>query len=80
MTVGELIGKLKEFDPSTLLLVSGYEGNYESGVVVSKRAVMKYELAYHGDYDDYDTFFSEGEDVSPVEAVVIARDMRARGN
>lgn len=80
MNVGELISKLREFDPSTLLLVSGYEGCYESGVVVSKCLVMKRETAYHGDYDDYDDYFSEGESVDSVEAVVVARDTRARSS
>ena len=78
MNVGELISKLKEFDPSTLLLVSGYEGCYESGIVVFKCIVVKHETAYHGDYDDYEDYFSEDESVDSVEAVVVARYTRAR--
>ena len=76
MRVVDLVEKLSQFDPDTLVLVSGYEGNYESGIVVFGQAVMKRETAYHGDYDDFDAF--EGERVDSIDAVVVARDTRAR--
>lgn len=76
MRVVDLIEKLLEFDPNALVLVSGYEGNYESGIVVFEQVVGKYICDYHGDYDDYDADFSE--DPSPVTAVIVARDTRAR--
>ena len=74
MNVGELIDALKAFDPSDLVLVSGYEGGYESGVAVSKKTVMERKFAYHGDYDDYDHI----EGAARVDAVVIERNPVAR--
>lgn len=77
MNVGELIDVLKKFDPSDLVLVSGYESGYESGISVSVKGVMEYKAAYCGDYDDYDPM----DNVARVEAVVIERDpvSRSRG-
>lgn len=76
MKVRDLIEELRKFSPDGLVLVSGYEGGYESGVTVSKKDVVKYVSDYFGDYDDYDALGAEYP--GRTDAVVIERDSGAR--
>jgi hypothetical protein len=40
MTIAELIEALSQFDPSTLVVVSGYEGGYNDVVSVTKASIQ----------------------------------------
>lgn len=73
MRVVDLIEELLQFEPDTLVLVSGYEMGYESGIEVSKKSVTEYEMAYGGNYEEYSDF-SADEGRVQVDAVVIACD------
>lgn len=55
MTIAELIEKLKEHPPETLVLVSGYEGNYDPLNEV-RHIMVHHEPTEHywdGDWTDW---------------------------
>ncbi len=54
MTVNELIVKLQQADPQSIVLVDGYEGGYEELEKISFVSVTynKDQKWYYGPYDD----------------------------
>ncbi len=75
MKLGELIVELQKHDPDTLVLVSGYEGDYESSIVVLKEEVhYNKHSSYFGDYEEWDSYSKKSEPKEPfTKAVIIAR-------
>jgi len=75
MRVGELIEKLKEYDSQELVLVSGYEGDYESSITVSRKTVHKQVAPFFGDYQEWEDYDQETEPNEPFQpAVVVERN------
>lgn len=56
-TVGELIDRLKKFDPDTKVMVNGYEGGYDTvtHLEVKKVVLNYYDEWYYGKHEDAET-------------------------
>lgn len=72
MLASTLIKALEKLDPDTLVLVSGYEGGFESDFTVKLKKVYKHKTDYFGDYEDAE--YRDSEETEPVvSAVTIER-------
>jgi len=71
VTIVELITELQKYAPDTLVVVSGYEGGYSNPSKVSLIPVIKHAQDYFGDYEEFDSWWHDGE--LPILSVAIER-------
>jgi len=81
MTVGELIEKLKAFDPTIEVYTNGYEGGYDDlckiePVEVCKGFYVDDESWYYGDHEEFNVVRKSPADpfsYDIVKGIVISR-------
>ncbi len=75
MKVKDLIRELQKYDPETLVLVSGYEGGFQSKINVGKYDVHRCDHFYFGDYEEWDEYNKGSEPEEPYEeAICVERE------
>ena len=75
MKVKDLITELQKYDPEFLVLVSGYEGDYEEEIEVYQIDVHPHDHAYFGSHEKWEDYEKRTEPNEPFQsAVIVARN------
>jgi hypothetical protein len=75
MNIKELIEKLKQFDPETLVVVNGYEGGADNINSIEKTTIILRPSGYDGEYSFYDSEYDSEyhKDDIPIKAILLSR-------
>lgn len=79
MTVREIVDFLQMYPEDTPVLVSGYEGGYESGIILRSQDVHERLSPHFGDYDEWTAYDKQSDPKEPyLQVILIERDQCKR--